>query len=162
MAAWGVEARVPFLDREFLDIAMTLDPAAKMVGEDGLEKRVLREAFADLLPEIVLKRQKEQFSDGVGYLWINSLKEHAEHRVSEMEMAKAHSRFPMNTPDTKEAFYYRSIFEEHFSLPSAASTVPGGKSVACSTPEALEWDAAFKEMADPSGRAVRDVHQEAY
>jgi asparagine synthase (glutamine-hydrolysing) len=162
MAAWGVEARVPFLDREFLDVAMTLDPAAKMVGEDGLEKRVLREAFSDLLPEVVLTRQKEQFSDGVGYLWINSLKEHAEHRVSDMEMAKAHSRFPINTPDTKEAFYYRSIFEEHFPLPSAASTVPGGKSVACSTPEALEWDASFKEMADPSGRAVRDVHQEAY
>lgn len=162
MAAWGIEARVPFLDLEFLETAMRLDPAAKMVGPDGVEKRILREAFADHLPEVVLKRQKEQFSDGVGYAWIDSLKAHAASRVSDQDMANARFRFPHNTPDTKEGYFYRTIFEEHFPLPSAAETVLGGKSVACSTPEALAWDASFQSMNEPSGRAVKGVHREAY
>jgi len=162
MAAWGVEARVPFLDLEFLEVAMNLDPAAKMVGPDGVEKRVLREAFADHLPDMVLKRQKEQFSDGVGYGWIDALKAHAAARVSDREMENARFRFPHNTPDTKEGYFYRAIFEEHFPLPSAAETVRGGKSVACSTPEALAWDAAFQGMNEPSGRAVKGVHRQAY
>lgn len=162
MAAWGIEARVPFLDLEFLETAMRLDPAAKMVGPDGVEKRILREAFADHLPDVVLKRQKEQFSDGVGYAWIDSLKAHAASRVSDQDMANARFRFSHNTPDTKEGYLYRSIFEEHFPLPSAAETVLGGKSVACSTPEALAWDASFQTMNEPSGRAVKGVHKEAY
>ena len=162
MAAWGVEARVPFLDRDFLDVAMNLDPARKMVGADGLEKGILREAFADHLPEVVLKRQKEQFSDGVGYGWIDGLRNHAASRVSDRDMENARFRFPHNTPDSKEAYLYRSLFEELFPLPSAAQCVPGGKSVACSTPEALAWDASFQAMNDPSGRAVRGVHKEAY
>lgn len=162
MAAWGIEARVPFLDLDFLETAMRLDPAAKMVGPGGLEKRILREAFADHLPEVVLKRQKEQFSDGVGYGWIDSLKAHAEARVSGQEMENARFRFPHNTPDSKEGYLYRSIFEEHFPLPAAAETVPGGKSVACSTPEALAWDASFAAMNEPSGRAIKGVHKEAY
>ncbi len=162
MAAWGIEARVPFLDREFLETAMNLDPAAKMVGPDGLEKRILREAFADHLPEVVLKRQKEQFSDGVGYGWIDSLKAHAAARVSDRDMENARFRFPYNTPDSREGYLYRSIFEEHFPLPAAAETVLGGKSVACSTPEALAWDASFQAMNEPSGRAIRGVHKEAY
>lgn len=162
MAAWGIEARVPFLDLEFLETAMNLDPARKMVGSDGMEKKILREAFADHLPEVVLKRQKEQFSDGVGYGWIDALKDHAASRVSDRDMENAHFRFPNNTPDTKEGYFYRSIFEEHFPLAAAAATVPGGKSVACSTPEALAWDASFQNMNEPSGRAVKGVHQDAY
>lgn len=162
MAAWGIEARVPFLDTEFLKTAMNLDPAAKMVGADGMEKRVLREAFADHLPDVVLKRQKEQFSDGVGYAWIDSLKEHAASRVSDRDMETAKFRFAYNTPDSKEGYLYRSIFDEHFPLPSAAETVQGGKSVACSTPEALAWDASFQAMNEPSGRAIKGVHKDAY
>ena len=162
MAAWGIEARVPFLDLDFLNTAMNLDPAAKMVGADGMEKRILREAFADHLPEVVLKRQKEQFSDGVGYSWIDSLKAHAASRVTDLDMENARFRFPHNTPDSKEGFFYRSIFEEHFPLASAAETVPGGKSVACSTPEALAWDASFQAMNEPSGRAIKGVHKDAY
>jgi asparagine synthase (glutamine-hydrolysing) len=162
MAAWGIEARVPFLDVDFLETAMGIDPAAKMVGPDGMEKRILREAFSDHLPEVVLKRQKEQFSDGVGYAWIDSLKAHAAERVSDRDMENAAFRFPHNTPDSKEGYLYRSIFEEHFPLPSAAETVRGGKSVACSTPEALAWDAAFATMNEPSGRAIKGVHKEAY
>ena len=162
MAAWGIEARVPFLDLDFLETAMSMDPALKMVGPDGLEKRILREAFADHLPEVVLKRQKEQFSDGVGYSWIDSLKAHAAARVPDQDMENARYRFPYNTPDSKEAYLYRSIFEEHFPLPAAAETVPGGKSVACSTPEALAWDESFRTMNEPSGRAVKGVHREAY
>jgi asparagine synthase (glutamine-hydrolysing) len=162
MAAWGIEARVPFLDLEFLETAMNLDPALKMVGPNGLEKRILREAFYDHLPEMVLKRQKEQFSDGVGYGWIDALKEHAESRVSDRDLENARFRFPHNTPDSKEAYLYRSIFADHFPLPSAAETVPGGKSVACSTPEALAWDAAFQAVNEPSGRAVRGVHKDPY
>ncbi|WP_405283268.1 asparagine synthase B [Gaopeijia maritima] len=162
MAAWGVEARVPFLDLEFLDLAMGIDPAVKMVGADGVEKRVLREAFADLLPDVVLHRQKEQFSDGVGYGWIDGLRDHAAERVGEAAMAQAARRFPHNTPDTPEAYLYRSIFEEFFPLPAAAACVPGGPSVACSTPEALAWDESFRSNADPSGRAVRGVHVDSY
>ena len=162
MAAWGVEARVPFLDVEFLDVAMNLDPAIKMVGEDGVEKRVLRDAFADLLPPAILERQKEQFSDGVGYAWIDSLKANADARVSDRDLANTRFRFPENTPDSKEAYLYRSIFEGYFPLPSAAACVPGGPSVACSTPEALEWHESLRAVNDPSGRAVRGIHRDSY
>jgi asparagine synthase (glutamine-hydrolysing) len=162
MAAWGIEARVPFLDREFLDVAMNLDPEQKLVRPGGLEKRVLREAFADHLPDVVLKRQKEQFSDGVGYGWIDALKAHAAARVSERDLESARFRFPHNTPDTREGYLYRAVFEEHFPLASAAETVLGGKSVACSTPEALAWDTAFQGVNEPSGRAVKGVHRDAY
>ena len=161
MAAWGVEARVPFLDVDFLDVAMAVDPAAKMVGRGKIEKQILRDAFADILPNEVVKRQKEQFSDGVGYSWIDSLKLHTAARVSDAEMRNAAVRFPHNSPATKEAYYYRSIFEGFFPLPSCAACVPGGPSIACSTPEAMAWDAAFTSTADPSGRSVRGVHAEA-
>lgn len=162
MAAWGVEARVPFLDLEFLDNAMRLNPDAKMIKEGRLEKQIVREAFKDLLPESIYRRQKEQFSDGVGYGWIDHLKAHAEERVSDEDMKRASFRFPINTPDTKEGYFYRTIFEELFPSESAAQCVPGGKSVACSTPEALAWDAEFANQADPSGRAVKGVHEDAY
>ncbi|MBV9774955.1 MAG: asparagine synthase B, partial [Gemmatimonadetes bacterium] len=162
MAAWGIEARVPFLDREFLDVAMGIDPAAKMAGPGRMEKHVLREAFADALPASIAWRQKEQFSDGVGYGWIDSLRVHAEEQVSERELAGARYRFPYNTPTTKEAYFYRSLFAEHFPLDSCAECVPGGPSVACSTPEALAWDASLAAVTDPSGRAVRGVHVSAY
>jgi asparagine synthase (glutamine-hydrolysing) len=162
MAAWGIEARVPFLDLEFLDRAMSVDPAVKMVGPDGVEKRVLREAFADLLPDVVLHRQKEQFSDGVGYGWIDSLRAHADARVTPAQMAQAATRFPHNPPTTTEAWLYRSIFDELFPVPSATATVPGGDSVACSTPEALAWSEELRGLADPSGRAVKGVHKDAW
>ncbi len=162
MAAWGVEARVPFLDLDFLDAAMRIDPTLKMVSPNGIEKRILRNAFEDILPAEVFRRQKEQFSDGVGYGWIDGLRNYAEERVSETDLDTAPYRFSHNTPDTKEGYLYRMIFEEHFPLPSAAQTVPGGKSVACSTPEALAWDPSFTDAADPSGRAVRGVHNDAY
>jgi asparagine synthase (glutamine-hydrolyzing) len=161
MAAWGVEGRVPFLDKEFMDVAMRLNPKDKMCGNGKIEKHILREAFEHYLPKEVAWRQKEQFSDGVGYSWIDSLKVHVENEVSDEAFAAAAERFPVNTPLTKEAYFYRAIFEEHFPLPSAALCVPYGKSVACSTPKALEWDEKFKLMADPSGRAVMDVHNEA-
>jgi len=169
MAAWGVEARVPFLDRAFLDVAMGIDPEVKMVrrvsGESAdrrvAEKQVLRDAFGDLLPASVTGRQKEQFSDGVGYSWIDSLREHAEARVSDAQLTAASGRFPVNPPETKEAYLYREIWASHFP-DLAASLVPGGKSVACSTPEALAWDASFEGSADPSGRAVKGVHEDAY
>lgn len=162
MAAWGVEARVPFLDREFLDVAMSIDPAAKMAREGRMEKHILREAFADLLPPSITWRQKEQFSDGVGYGWIDGLREYAASRVSDRELANARFRFPLNPPATQEAYLYRRIFEEHFPLESCAACVPGGPSVACSTPEALAWDAALGALNDPSGRAVKGVHRSAY
>ena len=162
MAAWGVEARVPFLDREFVDVAMGIDPGAKMAGPGRMEKHLLREAFADALPASVAWRQKEQFSDGVGYGWIDTLRAHAEAQVSDAEMAGAAERFPHNPPATKEAYFYRAMFAEHFPLDACAACVPGGRSVACSTPEALAWDAAFAAAADPSGRAVRGVHTSAY
>lgn len=162
MAAWGVEGRVPFLDKEFIDVAMRLNPVDKMCGKGKIEKEMLRKAFCNLLPEEVAWRQKEQFSDGVGYSWIDSLKALVEKEVTDQMFEAAAYRFPINTPMTKEAYYYRSIFEEHFPSEQAARCVPHGKSVACSTPIALEWDAKFKEMADPSGRAVNDVHQQGY
>lgn len=162
MAAWGVEARVPFLDLEFLDAAMRLNPESKMISGGRLEKQILRDAFADLLPESIIKRQKEQFSDGVGYGWIDHLKAHAEERISDEDMKRAGFRFPINTPDTKEGYFYRTLFEELFPSEAAARCVPGGKSVACSTPEALAWDASFASSADPSGRAVKGVHTDAY
>ena len=162
MAAWGVEARVPYLDQAFLDTAMRLNPAAKMATDGKMEKHILREAFADALPASVAWRQKEQFSDGVGYSWIDSLRAHAAAEVSDAELAAAAERFPINPPDTKEGYLYRTLFEAHFPLDACARTVPGGKSVACSTPEALAWDPAFAAAADPSGRAVRGVHAQAY
>ena len=162
MMAWGIEARVPFLDRNFIDYAMNLDPASKMAGSGKLEKEVLRKAFEGLLPESILRRQKEQFSDGVGYNWIDTLKAEAEARVSDTDMARASTRFPINPPSTKEGYWYREMFESHFPSASAASTVPGGKSVACSTEKALEWDVRLQNVVDPSGRAVTDVHTDAY
>ena len=166
MMAWGVEPRVPFLDREFLDVAMRMDAKYKMVlkGSDGpqrMEKGILRAAFEGYLPESILWRQKEQFSDGVGYGWIDGLKAHAEAQVSDRELAAADKRFPLNPPQTKEAYYYRSVFESFYPSPAAAETVPGGKSIACSSPAAIAWDASFAKMADPSGRAVAGVHNEA-
>ena len=161
MAAWGVEARVPFLDKEFLDVAMSIDPAAKMPG-GGIEKRILREAFTEHLPPEILWRQKEQFSDGVGYSWIDSLKRFAEESVSDRQLANARFRFPYSPPVDKESYLYRRIFESHFPLPDAARCVPGGPSVACSTPEALAWDDTLSANIDPSGRAVAGVHRDAY
>lgn len=161
MAAWGVEARVPFLDREFLDVAMGFDATHKMAREGRMEKHVLRAAFDGALPAEILWRQKEQFSDGVGYSWIDSLKAHAEHEVSDADLARARWRFPVNPPATKEGYLYRRIFDELFPGEDAARTVPGGPSIACSTPAAIEWDAAFAARADPSGRAVAGVHQAA-
>lgn len=162
MAAWGVEARVPFLDREFLDVAMRLNPEDKRVKDGKMEKQVLREIFSDLLPEEVLWRQKEQFSDGVGYGWIDTLKKVADEQVKDLELENAAYRFPVNTPETKEAYYYRTIFDKHFPGDQAAKTVPGGKSVACSTPEALAWDNSLNKVIDPSGRAVQKVHKASY
>jgi len=163
--AWGVEARVPFLDREFLEYAMNLDPACKMSG-NRIEKHLLRAAFDDpdepYLPKEVLWRQKEQFSDGVGYSWIDHLKLEAENLVTDLQMKFAASRFPVSTPRSKEEYMYRDIFSKHFPSPAAAATVPQGKSVACSTPAALAWDESFAKNADPSGRAVAGVHVEAY
>ena len=161
MAAWGVEARVPFLDTEFLDVAMAIDPEAKRPA-GRIEKRILREAFGRLLPESVAWRQKEQFSDGVGYGWIDGLRDHAEAQVTDTQLAHAATRFAVNPPPTKEGFLYRTIFDELFPLESAARCVPGGASVACSTPEALAWDPELSAVVDPSGRAVRGVHERAY
>ncbi len=167
LAAWGVEGRVPFLDKEFMDVAMRLNPADKMPGKDksekrGIEKWILRKAFEDLLPEEILWRQKEQFSDGVGYSWIDTLKELVEKEVTDEDLANARFRFPAQTPQTKEEYYYRSIFEEFFPSETAALTVPSEAGVACSTSAALEWDESFKNINEPSGRAVINVHQQAY
>ena len=162
MMAWGIEARVPFLDRNFIDYAMRLDPEVKMAGNGKLEKEPIRKAFEGLLPDRILRRQKEQFSDGVGYNWIDSLKAQAEARVSDTDLSRAPSRFPINPPTTKEGYWYREMFEHHFPSASAASTVPGGKSVACSTEKALEWDARLQNVVDPSGRAVTGVHEDGY
>ena len=159
MAAWGVEARVPFLDREFIDAAMRTAPAAKRPGAGRIEKAILREAGRGLLPDAILWRQKEQFSDGVGYGWIDALKVHAEAGVSDAQMAMAARRYPVNTPASKEAYLYRSIFERHFAGEAAARLVPGGPSIACSTPTAFRWSQAFAGMNDPSGRAVAAVHR---
>ena len=162
LSAWGVEGRVPFLDKEFLDVAMRLNPKAKMAPGKVIEKKIVREAFADMLPESVAWRQKEQFSDGVGYSWIDTLKVITATAISDEQMAKAAARFPVNTPQNKEEYYYRSIFEEYFPSASAARSVPSVPSVACSTAEALAWDASFQGKNEPSGRAVKDVHEEAY
>lgn len=162
LSAWGVEGRVPFLDKEFLDVAMRMNPKDKMCPGQVIEKKIIREAFSDLLPQSVAWRQKEQFSDGVGYSWIDTLKAVTSQAVSDEQMAEAAVRFPINTPKTKEEYYYRSIFEEYFPSDSAARSVPSVPSVACSTAEALAWDASFKNMNEPSGRAVAGVHADAY
>ena len=162
LSAWGVEGRVPFLDKEFLDVAMRIDPKEKMCPGKTIEKKVVREAFADILPESVAWRQKEQFSDGVGYSWIDTLKAVTAEAVSDEEMAHAAERFPINPPRNKEEYYYRSIFAEHFPSDSAARSVPSVPSVACSTAEALAWDESFKHINEPSGRAVAGVHEQAY
>ncbi|GAA65388.1 asparagine synthase [Pseudoalteromonas sp. BSi20311] len=161
MAAWGVEARVPFLDKEFVDVAMRINPEAKMCKDEKIEKHILRAGFDGYLPDEVLWRQKEQFSDGVGYSWIDTLKEYVNEQVTDQELANAKFKYSINTPDSKEAYFYRRIFESHFPGDASANCVPHGKSVACSTPEALAWDASFQNNADPSGRAA-GVHNEAY
>lgn len=162
LAAWGVEGRVPFLDTEFLDVAMRINPAAKMCPGSVMEKKILREAFSSLLPQEVAWRQKEQFSDGVGYSWIDTLKQITASSVSDEELAHAAERFPINPPRNKEEYFYRSLFAAHFPSDSAARTVPSVPSVACSTAEALAWDKAFANLNDPSGRAVSGVHLQAY
>ena len=162
LSAWGVEGRVPFLDKEFLDVAMRTNPEAKMCPGSTIEKKIVREAFADMLPAEISWRQKEQFSDGVGYSWIDTLKKITSEAVSDEQMAHAAERFPINPPLNKEEYYYRSFFAEHFPSESAARSVNQEASVACSTAIALEWDAAFKNMNDPSGRAVKGVHEQAY
>ncbi len=162
LSAWGVEGRVPFLDKEFLDVAMRTNPQAKMCSGETVEKKILREAFEDMLPDEITWRQKEQFSDGVGYSWIDSLKKITAEAVSDEQMAHAAERFQINPPANKEEYYYRSIFEEHFPSESAARSVPQEASVACSTAIAREWDEAFKKLNDPSGRAVAGVHNQAY
>ncbi|MCC4785756.1 asparagine synthase B [Vibrio splendidus] len=162
LAAWGVEGRVPFLDKEFIDVAMRLNPEDKMCGNGKMEKHILRECFEDYLPDSIAWRQKEQFSDGVGYDWIDTLKATAEDKVTDKQMETAQFRFPYNTPTTKEGYAYREIFEELFPLESAAECVPGGPSVACSSAKAIEWDESFKNCVDPSGRAVQAVHNDSY
>lgn len=162
LAAWGIEGRVPFLDKEFIDVAMRINPQDKMINGERMEKWVVRKAFEDMLPESVAWRQKEQFSDGVGYSWIDTLKEVVDAEVSDEQMTNARYRFPIQTPQNKEEFYYRTIFESHFPSDAAALSVPQEPSVACSTKIALEWDEAFKNMNDPSGRAVAKVHDDAY
>lgn len=159
-SAWGVEARVPFLDKNFIDVAMRLNPQDKMCLDGKMEKWILRKAFdnGETLPAEVLWRQKEQFGDGVGYSWIDSIRDFVDIEVTDQQLATAEFRFPVNTPDTKEGYYYRTIFESYFPQESAARCVPGGKSIACSTVEALEWDESFKNNADPSGRSMKDVH----
>ena len=162
LMAWGIEGRVPFLDKEFIDVAMRINPQDKMINGERMEKWVIRKAFEDMLPESVAWRQKEQFSDGVGYDWIDTLKEVVEQEVSDEQLANAKFRFPIQTPQNKEEFYYRAIFEEHFPSDTAALSVPQEPSVACSTKIALEWDEAFKNMNEPSGRAILNVHDAAY
>lgn len=162
LAAWGIEGRVPFLDKEFMDVAMRINPKDKMINGERMEKWVVRKAFEEYLPESVAWRQKEQFSDGVGYSWIDTLKELVEEQVTDEQLINARFRFPIQTPTTKEEYYYRAIFEGHFPSDAAAQSVPQEPSVACSTKIALEWDEAFKNMNDPSGRAVAKVHEEAY
>ena len=162
LASWGIEGRVPFLDREFLDVAMGFDASHKMCGPKKIEKHVLREAFTGYLPDEILWRQKEQFSDGVGYSWIDSLRDLAEREITDEQLQKAAYRFPTNTPASKENYLYRQIFESHFPGDAAAATVPHGMSIACSTPTAIRWDKMFEGRADPSGRAVEGVHNDAY
>ena len=162
LAAWGVEGRVPFLDKEFMDVAMRLNPVDKMITKERIEKWVVRKAFEDYLPASVAWRQKEQFSDGVGYNWIDTLKTFSAKEVTDEQLANAKYRFPVNPPMSKEEYFYRSIFSEHFPSDQAAACVPSVPSVACSTAEALAWDASFKNMIDPSGRAVKNIHIDSY
>ena len=162
LAAWGIEGRVPFLDKEFIEVAMRVNPEDKMISDDRMEKWVLRKAFEDYLPKSVAWRQKEQFSDGVGYSWIDNLKKVVGEKVTDEQMDNAHFRFPVQTPQNKEEFFYRSIFESHFPSDAAALSVPSVPSVACSTPVALAWDKAFQNQNDPSGRAVAKVHEKGY
>lgn len=162
LAAWGIEGRVPFLDKEFMDVAMRINPEDKMINGERMEKWVIRKAFESYLPESVAWRQKEQFSDGVGYSWIDTLKEMVKEEISDEQLANAKYRFPIQTPTSKEEYYYRSIFSEHFPSDAAALSVPQEASVACSTKIALEWDEAFKNMNEPSGRAIANVHADAY
>ena len=162
LASWGIEGRVPFLDKEFMDVAMRLNPKDKMCGEGKIEKWILRKAFEDYLPEEVTWRQKEQFSDGVGYSWIDTLKEKVDQEVKAEQLENAKYKFPINTPQTKEEYYYRTIFSELFPSDAAAKTVPSVPSVACSSEVAIEWDEAFKNMNEPSGRAIKNVHNESY
>jgi len=162
LMAWGIEGRVPFLDKEFIDVAMRLNPQDKMINGERMEKWIIRKAFEDMLPESVAWRQKEQFSDGVGYSWIDTLKEVVDKEVSNEQLANAKFRFPIQTPQNKEEFYYRSIFEDHFPSDAAALSVPQEASVACSTQIALDWDEAFKNMNEPSGRAIAKVHDQSY
>jgi len=162
LAAWGVEGRVPFLDKEFIDVAMTLNPKDKMINGHRIEKWILRKAFEDYLPKEIVWRQKEQFSDGVGYSWIDTLKTVVENLISDEQLANAAQKFPIQPPGTKEEYYYRSLFSEHFPSNTAAKCVPQEPSVACSTKIALEWDEAFKSLNEPSGRAISKVHDDAY
>ena len=162
LAAWGIEGRVPFLDKEFIEVAMRINPKDKMISDDRMEKWVLRKAFENYLPKSVTWRQKEQFSDGVGYSWIDNLKKVVGEKVTDEQMKNAHFRFPVQTPQNKEEFFYRSIFESHFPSDAAALSVPSVPSVACSTPVALAWDKAFQNQNDPSGRAVAKVHEKGY
>lgn len=162
LAAWGIEGRVPFLDKEFIDVAMRINPKDKMINKDRMEKWVLRKSFENYLPDSVAWRQKEQFSDGVGYDWIDSLKELVNKEVSDAMFKNAKFTFPFQTPMSKEEYYYRSIFESHFPSETAAKTVPSVPSIACSTPIALEWDKSFKNMNDPSGRSISNVHLDSY
>ncbi len=162
LCSWGVEGRVPFLDKEFMDLAMNINPTDKMASNGRIEKWILRKAFENYLPQNILWRQKEQFSDGVGYSWIDTLKETVNKKVSDEQLANAKIRFPVNPPMNKEEYYYRTIFSEHFPSDTAAACVPSVPSVACSSPVALEWDESFKKMNDPSGRAVMSVHNKSY
>ncbi|WP_347174177.1 asparagine synthase B [Polaribacter uvawellassae] len=162
LAAWGIEGRVPFLDKEFMDVAMRINPKDKMINGERMEKWVIRKAFEKYLPESVAWRQKEQFSDGVGYDWIDTLKEVVNSKISDEQLANAKFRFPIQTPTTKEEFYYRSIFAEHFPSDTAALSVPQEPSIACSSRIALEWDESFKNQNEPSGRAIKMVHADAY
>ena len=162
LAAWGIEGRVPFLDRQFIEVAMNINPKDKMIDNDRIEKWVVRKAFEEYLPKEVLWRQKEQFSDGVGYSWIDSLKELVSKEITDKQMELASKKYPINPPQNKEEYYYRTIFEEHFPSDAAAKSVPSVPSVACSSPQALEWDESFKNQNDPSGRAISKVHNKSY
>ena len=162
LAAWGIEGRVPFLDKEFIEVAMNINPKDKMINKDRIEKWVIRKAFEDYLPDEVLWRQKEQFSDGVGYSWIDSLKDLVSKEITDKQMESASKKYPINPPQNKEEYYYRRIFEEHFPSDAAAKSVPSVPSVACSSPEALKWDKSFQNQNDPSGRAISNVHKKSY
>jgi len=162
LSAWGVEGRVPFLDKEFIDYSMNLDPKLKMISSDKIEKHILRESFKGYLPDDILWRQKEQFSDGVGYSWIDSLKEYADKSIPENDFINRSEIFPVNTPKSKEEFLFRRIFEKHFPGDDCALCVPSSKSVACSTEEALKWDKSFLDMNDPSGRSIKKIHKDSY